>query len=255
MIHQDRARAGSFGADAERYDRTRPRYPDAMVDDLVAGGTPAVLDVGCGTGIVATAFTARGCAVLGVEPDPRMAAVAERKGIAVETATFEEWDAAGRTFDLVVSGQAWHWVDPERGPAKAAEVLRPGGRFAVFWNLGGPDRATHALLDEVYRRHAPELLNGSVALGKLEDRRESDAAAIRATGRFAEPEVRTYEWTQRHTTAEWVDQLPTHSDHALLPDATRAALLADITATLDTAGGGLTLHYRTLVITATTIRG
>jgi hypothetical protein len=28
--------AESFGTDAERYDRTRPRYPDALVERIVA---------------------------------------------------------------------------------------------------------------------------------------------------------------------------------------------------------------------------
>jgi len=51
--------AESFGIDPERYDRTRPRYPDAMVDRIVAGRPgPDVLDVGCGTGTAARQFQA-----------------------------------------------------------------------------------------------------------------------------------------------------------------------------------------------------
>src|SRR5688572_15809763 len=94
------ARALSFGADAERYDRRRPRYPRALVDDLLAGGRPRVLDVGCGTGIAAERFLAADCVVVGVEPDGRMAAIASGKGVEVEVAAFETWDAAGRQFDL-----------------------------------------------------------------------------------------------------------------------------------------------------------
>jgi len=53
--------AESFGSDAERYDRTRPRYPDAMVDRIVAASPgPDMLDVGCGTGIEARQFQAAG---------------------------------------------------------------------------------------------------------------------------------------------------------------------------------------------------
>lgn len=49
--------AESFGVDPERYDRTRPRYPDAMVDAILAASPgPDVLDVGIGTGIVARQF-------------------------------------------------------------------------------------------------------------------------------------------------------------------------------------------------------
>jgi hypothetical protein len=65
--------------------------------------------------------------VLGVEPDARMAAFARGSGVEVEVATFEAWDAAGRAFDAVVAGTAWHWVDPVAGAAKAAR----GGSFTM----------------------------------------------------------------------------------------------------------------------------
>src|SRR5579859_7520187 len=121
--HDDRARAESYGSVAELYDRARPSYPDALLDALVAGGAARVLDVGCGTGIAAALLAARGCAVLGVEPDARMAAVARAKGLDVEVGRFECWDARGRSFDLVTAAQSWHWIEPAGGVAKAASVL------------------------------------------------------------------------------------------------------------------------------------
>ncbi|QFZ22878.1 class I SAM-dependent methyltransferase [Saccharothrix syringae] len=75
-LHRDRTRAESFGSVARRYDRYRPGYPAALVDDLVAVGPTRVLDVGCGTGKVAAALVGRGLPVLGVEVDGRMAEVA-----------------------------------------------------------------------------------------------------------------------------------------------------------------------------------
>jgi ubiquinone/menaquinone biosynthesis C-methylase UbiE len=99
--------AASFGADAERYDRTRPRYPDATVEAILAGGRGQdVLDVGVGTGIAAVQFRAAGCRVLGVDVDSRMAEVARRRGITVVVAPFESWSAVQRTFDIVISGQS-----------------------------------------------------------------------------------------------------------------------------------------------------
>jgi len=119
--HQHRQVAESFGPDAERYDRTRPSYPGALVERIVASSPgPGVLDVGCGTGIAARQFQAAGCRVLGLDPDARMADLARQGGLEAEVAIFEAWDPAGRTYDAVVSGQAWHWVDPVAGQAAAA---------------------------------------------------------------------------------------------------------------------------------------
>src|SRR2546421_3734106 len=111
--HKARSMAESFGTDPQRYDRARPGYPDALVARIVdASPGPDVLDVGCGTGIEARQFRAAGCTVLGVEPDARMADFARGSGFAVEVARFEDWDPAGRIFDAVVAGTAWHWIDP-----------------------------------------------------------------------------------------------------------------------------------------------
>ena len=66
---QFRQVAEGFGANAGRYDRARPSYPRAMVDQILATSPGRrVLDVGCGTGIVARLFQAAGAEVLGVDP-------------------------------------------------------------------------------------------------------------------------------------------------------------------------------------------
>ena len=149
--------AESFGVYAERYDRTRPRYPAALVERIVeASPGTRVLDVGCGTGIEARQLQAAGCSVLGIDPDRRMAEFAQRSGLEVEVSRFEEWDPAGRTFDLVVAGTAWHWVDPEAGAVKAGEVLRPHGRLAPFHSLFQLPRPVAESLGEAYRRVLPD---------------------------------------------------------------------------------------------------
>src|SRR5919108_4009382 len=102
--HQARQVAESFGSDPDRYDRARPRYPDALVERIVAASPgPDVLDVGCGTGISARQFQAAGCTVLGVDVDARMAEFARRSGLEVEVATFEAWHPADRAFDAVIA--------------------------------------------------------------------------------------------------------------------------------------------------------
>src|SRR6202035_6154370 len=91
-----------------------------------------------------------GISVLGVEPDPQMAEVARRHGLDVEVATFETWATKDRSFELLVAGQSWHWVDPEPGARKAAGVVAKGGTVAHAWNVGGIDDDLGTELAEVY---------------------------------------------------------------------------------------------------------
>jgi SAM-dependent methyltransferase len=251
VLYEDRERAGSFGADAEQYDRARPSYPAALVDELLAGGARDVLDVGCGTGIVSLLLAARGVHVLGVEPDERMAVVARRHGVEVEVATFEEWDAEDRRFDLLVSGQAWHWVDPLRGAAKAAEVLRPGGCVGLFWNMLEHDAAQRVAIERIYSELAPGFGNQSVLLGGRDERAAVVARGLDETGAFGEVVTRQYVWQRAYSRDEWLDQLPTHSEHRVLPPAERQRLLDAIGAAIDGFGGRLDGQYTTLLLSAT----
>jgi len=258
--HQARQAAESFGADPERYDRARPRYPDAMVERIVAASPgPNVLDVGVGTGIAARQFQAAGCRVLGVEADARMADFARRSGLEVEVATFEAWDPAGRAFDAVVSGQTWHWVDPVAGAAKAAQVLRPGGRLAVFWNAGQPPPDVTQALAAVYRRVMPDSLaargspmsavDGYSMLGT------KAADGIRKVGAFSEPEQWRFDWERTYSRDEWLDQVPTTGDHSQFPPTQLEELLTGIGAAIDAVGGSFTMRYATVVATATRTDG
>lgn len=251
VLHGNRLRACSFGSDPERYDRARPSYPSGMLDALVGSGAQDVLDVGCGTGIVARLFAARGCRVLGVEPDGRMADVARRNGTRVELSTFEEWNPAGRVFDLVVSGQAWHWVNPELGAAKAATVLRNDGMIAVFWNCGLPDPAVGAAFDRIYERIAPGIDSYSVVLGHgTGERFDATIDGIARSGLFEPATTATHAWAKRYTRDEWIDHLPTHSDHQSLPAGQLDDLLRAVAHAIDEHGGSFTMGYETIVISA-----
>src|ERR1700733_6091051 len=250
-IHQRRRVAESFGTDVGRYDRTRPAYPGALVEAIIAASPGAdILDVGCGTGIEARQFQAAGCTVLGVEPDMRMAEFARRSGIEVEVATFEAWDSADRRFDAVIAGTAWHWVDPVAGAAKAAHVLRPGGLLAPFNHVfQAPPEVIDALDQACRRAGAPvnlqplkQALDTFQALfGKISD-------GIRAAGAFSAPEQRRFNWERTYTRDEWLDQLPTHGHLNLLPPGKRAAVLQEVGAAIDAIGGSFTMSYTTVAL-------
>jgi SAM-dependent methyltransferase len=249
VTYEDRRRAGSFGEDAEQYDRARPSYPPELVEDLAGPDVHRVLDVGCGTGIAARLFAARGCSVFGVEPDARMAAVAQRHGIEVAVAAFEAWDPPPEAFDLVICAQAWHWVDPGIGPVKAGTVLRPGGRFAAFWNSYAPAPEMQAALTEIYQRYGQsELLTPAVsAETRHEDRLTSP---LQQAGMFEAVDQRRYPWRRVYRRDEWLEQLATQSHHRTMAPDTLQGILAEIGTVIDRLGGQITVDHTTLLITA-----
>jgi SAM-dependent methyltransferase len=255
VLFEDRSRAQSFGAAAERYDRARPSYPPALLDALLAGGAHSVLDVGCGTGIAAALLADRGCAVLGVEVDARMAELARAKGLEVEVARFEDWQTRGRRFDLLTSAQAWHWIDPVAGAARAAQALRPGGWIAVFWNLGDPPQQLRELLSPIYARLAPGLEEYSVLFGNRDARAQSAMAGIVNCGAFADPQGAVFAWSKRYDTAAWLEHITTHSDHQALAQPQRERLLAAVGEAIGSIGGSFRMPYHTVLVSAERIGG
>jgi SAM-dependent methyltransferase len=254
--HRAREVAESFGADAERYDRARPRYPDALIERIVAASPgPEIVDVGCGTGIAARQFQAAGCTVLGVEPDARMAEWARRRGLAVEVSTFEEWDPAGRAFDAVVAGMTWHWVDPVVGAAKAAQALRPGGRLAMFWYVFQPPSDLADAFTAAYRRALPDspYVKGppTPGLDAYSAFFTKAADGMRQAGGFGDPEQWRFDWDRTYTRDEWLEFVPTSGGHSLLTPAVRDELLAGIGAAVDAAGGSFPMHFTAVAVTAT----
>jgi SAM-dependent methyltransferase len=256
-----------FGEVAELYDRHRPAYPDVVIDDLVslaglAPGSP-VLEVGAGTGKATSMFAARGMRVLAVEPSAEMAAVARRAcagigDVRIEQGDFEQWDPAGREFSLVFAAQAWHWVDPSVGFAKATSVLRPGGVLAAFWNRAVWARAPlrDAVLD-AYQRAAPEILAetdpihpGSVLPADDEAWRRE----VAATSGLGAADVRDYEWAQTYSGAGYAALLDTHSTIRVLDSERRSALLGAVASAIEEHGDVLTLPFVTRVCLASRLK-
>ncbi|MGA6173905.1 class I SAM-dependent methyltransferase [Streptomyces sp. NPDC012600] len=154
------ARALSFGATAEAYERFRPGYPQELFDVVMTyAGRPVrtALEIGAGTGKATRLFAAHGVTVTATEPDAAMLAELNKTvppNVTTVRAAFEDL-RPGETYGLVYAAAALHWTRPEGRWPRAAALLEPEGVLASF---GGQVQPTDpAVAESVRRARAPFL--------------------------------------------------------------------------------------------------
>jgi ubiquinone/menaquinone biosynthesis C-methylase UbiE len=110
-----------FAGTAAFYERYRLDYPDRLLARLAGlmGLKPGdgVLDLGCGTGMLAVGFARLGMAVTAMDPEPDMLAAAQAAAdTACVTVNFVQGSshdlAPGQgPFRLAAMGRSFHWMD------------------------------------------------------------------------------------------------------------------------------------------------
>lgn len=249
-----RERRLTFGQVAALYEQVRPSYPPELVSEVLAYAElrpgERILEVGAGTGKATRQFAAGGHEVVALEPSREMAAIARAVGghVAVIESEFESWPLPPVRFGLVISAQAWHWIDPEVRYAKARAALRQDGALAVFWNHADWSRAPlRSVLEVAYREAAPEFqpsgpMHPASQWGDLVPHWENE---IDGAEGFGSAEVRSFAWTQRYSRDDYLRLLCTHSDHIVLEPQVRERLMARVAEAIEAHGGEIEVFYLT----------
>jgi SAM-dependent methyltransferase len=247
----------SFDSASEAYDKFRPGYPEALVESLIEltglASRANILEIGAGTGKATQYFARRGYSMLCLEPGANLAAVAARNlgafpQVKFELCRFEDWQETPCRFDLVISAQAFHWVQKEIGFAKAARALKPSGWLALFWNMYPGMKGQIAIdLDKCYQEIAPDF---GTPLDATDERIRQRAEEIDSSGFFGPVTINRFPWSLRYTTRQYQGLLNTYSDHLCLPAQTRRHLIEAIGQVIDRHGGVIDRPYETVLYVA-----
>ncbi|MCC5907654.1 MAG: methyltransferase domain-containing protein [Balneolaceae bacterium] len=184
-------------------------WAERVLDEAGVEPGDRILDVACGTGIVARIAIKRtgsnGTSVTGLDPNPGMLAVAESKMSTTEwkEGVAEEIPFEDESFDVVVSQFGlMFFQDKSEALREMVRVLAPGGRLvvAVFDSLDNNPgyRAMTEIFAQVAGEEVADALRGPFSLGDTEKLKElcsksglSSAKVTTHSGKASFPDVLT----------------------------------------------------------------
>jgi ubiquinone/menaquinone biosynthesis C-methylase UbiE len=183
-----------FDSVAPLYEASRLGYPSGIVEFAVAtaevGAHSEVLEVGCGTGQLTESLACYGFRLTAIDIGSSMVAAARRRldgsALSFQVSSFEDFAAADASFDLIVSGNAFHWVDPEVRFRKPARLLRPGGWLALLEIVERYDDPLRAALLGMWAARGDDFRAG------VWQPHFADTAVIAGTGLFETPVRKTH---------------------------------------------------------------
>ncbi|MGL6043023.1 MAG: class I SAM-dependent methyltransferase [Sandaracinobacteroides sp.] len=217
-----------------------PALGNAVLELLAPAPGEAILDLGCGDGVLTKRIAEAGAEVLGVDPSEAMLDAARARGLSVQAADGQALAFRSR-FDAVFSNAALHWMPDQQAVAQGVfAALKPGGRYVGECGGFGNIAAIRTALRAVLQAH-----------GYSPDSPAADGSAARVGGQ-------TYQtaeaFTALHTGVGFIDveariiprptPLPTgirgwlktfragFLDEAGVPEAARACVVDDVEALL-----------------------
>lgn len=241
-----------FGAGAQGYHALRAGYPQELFDHLrerVSKPAPAILEIGPGSGLATQGLlTLDPSRLVAVESDPDFAAwlTAHFQGAPVEIVN-APFPCEGITgpFDLAACAAAFHWLEPDTALAALRRLLRPGGIWAMWWNVyldygrradGSYDPFSLAAMDIVREAEVP--LPPSFAPHGHEALDAAKQTALLSGAGFGDIEHRLWQSEQTRSTAEVRGLFDSFSFIRHLPEPRRTHVLDRIAKLVDERFGG-----------------
>lgn len=132
-----------FTGTAEYYSKYRINYPKELLDMILefyqVDSKEKLLDLGCGTGQLTIPLHKYFEQVIGIDISEEMINEARRisleknaQNIRFITMESEKIDKELGQFDLILCGNAFHWMDRELVLNKSYDILKPSGGMAIL---------------------------------------------------------------------------------------------------------------------------
>ena len=239
---------------ATAYDAVRPRYPQALIREVVAIAhlthTSTLLEIGCGPATATLAFAPLDCPMHCLEPNPDFYELACRNcqpypNVTIQNTSFEEWSLEPSQFDAVIAATSFHWISPEIAYPKAAQALRENGHLILLWNKElQPTEEVWQRLSGIYHEHAPALAKPYETEDIQSNILQGLGQLVLESGQFKDLIAGQAKSEVVYTTDQYLTLLNTYSPYLELEPSTKTALFAELRNTIDADfDGQLQLSY------------
>ena len=235
------------------YNQARPRYPQALIRQVVEiaqlSSSSKILEIGCGPATATVAFAQLGFPMLCLEPNPDFYVLAQQNcqpysNVEIQNTSFEEWMLEAEQFDAVLAANSFHWIPPEVGYPKAAKALKQQGRLILLWNKQlQPSYEIYQCLSEIYQVYAP-------SLDRFEDKATQEkilqglGQIVIDSGQFKDLISSHIESEVTYTVDKYLTLLNTYSPYLSLAPQSKDALLNGLRDLLERDfGDSLQLSY------------
>jgi SAM-dependent methyltransferase len=236
-----------FNQAACDYDKVRPGYPEKLIEDIIAISelpqSGRILEIGCGTGQATIPFAKRGYSMLCLDIGKELATLAcencrQYSNVQIRNMSFEDWNSEANSFDIVISATAFHWIPPDIGYPKVAQVLKDSGYMAIFrHHHPTPYTGFFQAVQKVYQSVVPEWKAPSDGPSTEQEIRSTEDY-INRTGLFEKVLVKHYPWSKMFDKVQYLKLLNTFSGHRNLEEARRLELFTGIGALIESEFGG-----------------
>jgi len=229
----------SFGLVAKEYKKYRGSYNDtlyALLFELAnhtAEGPLSILDLGCGVGNSTEPIATMAkklhipLALTGCDIDERMlkqARLSAKKNklpIAYMQGQAENIPFENETFDMVISGAAFHWFATKRAMKDVQRVLKPKGIYMVFWTQNVGDKNT-LIGQDLYKTYKWQ----GIPRDLRDPKRVKD---IFTQSGFKKVTLKNIPHSETRTMTETLGLIKTNSSYALLSASDKKIFMREMT--------------------------
>lgn len=254
-------RSRVFNQVASLYDQFRPGYPEELIlylfDKAYINPCDHVLEIGCGSGQLTFSLAERLNNIIAIDQGLELLKLAREKArnkdgnqseLCFEHSKFEDFKS-NHLFDVIISAQAFHWIEPESGLQKVHELLKPEGQLILIWNLDTRSEDTQfwQATEPLYEKYSPVDRSPNTRLGlKAEDYYQY----LIQSPLFHQVTHQLFPWQITYSKSHYLNLIGTYSDHYTLPEPEKTQFFSEMAQVIDDFDGEVQRFYDTLLITA-----